>query len=151
MDDPHAVSAMKERLCFVSTDLRRDLERSRWFHWGPEQGVLDPNIVVDYVLPDYETTFQGTVRPHDAIAAKRAAVLGPRVASHEQIVTLGSERFTPPELLFSPADVGMKEAGLPTVIMESIDAMPSGFRPALLANILLVGGTVQLPGFKERL
>jgi actin-related protein 6 len=149
--DPYAVNTIKESMCFVSDDYRRDLDKSRWRHWDPSYGVLDPNIVVDYVLPDYETNFKGIVRPHDTVAAKRNVLLGPRSGPQEQVVTLGSERFSPPELLFNPSDIGMKEAGLPAVVMESIDAMPSGFQPAMLANVVLTGGTVQIPGFCERL
>jgi actin-related protein 6 len=153
MDETYMVNELKETTCFVSDDFRRDLERT-WKGGMRDRRILDPSIVVEYVLPDYETVHKGIVRPHNLAGLKRKGSdpeLGPKSGRPEPFVTLGNQRFLVPELLFNPSDIGMKEAGLPTVIMESLDAMPAALRPAMLANVVLVGGNVLLPGFVERL
>ena len=66
-------------------------------------------------------------------------------------MTLGNERFTVPELLFNPGDIGMKQAGLPDTIMQSMSGLPPGLWTAMLSNILVVGGNANLPGFVDRL
>lgn len=145
-DEPWLVNQIKEATCFVSQDFARDLERT-WKGGQRDRRRVDTSVVVDYVLPDYETRPTGIVRPHDADAARRQSA----GASKEPIITLKNERFTVPELLFNPGDIGMKEAGLPLVIMQSIDALPAELRPAMLANVVVAGGNVNIPGFMERL
>ena len=145
MDETYAVDEMKEAVSFVSNNFRGDLERV----WkGDKRGRRgpDPSIAVEYVLPDYQDVHKGIVRPYDPQALKAAMQAGNR----ETVVTLTNERFSGPELFFNPTDVGMQEAGLPEVIMQSVDAMPSGIRAAMLANVVLVGGNVNLPGLTDR-
>jgi actin-related protein 6 len=149
MDETYAVDEMKEAVGFVSSDFRADLERT-WKGGKRDRREPDSSIVVDYVLPDYQTTQHGSVRPHDPQAAK-AALKAPAGPNRETVVTLTNERFSGPELLFNPTDVGLQEAGLPAVIMQSVEAMPLSIRSAMLANVVLVGGNVQLPGFTDRL
>lgn len=149
MDETYAVDEMKEATSFVSSDYRADLDRT-WKGGKRDLTGAISSIVVDYVLPDYQTIHKGIVRPHDEQAAKaaRKASTGPQ---RETVVTLGNERFTGPELLFNPSDIGLQEEGLPAVTMQSIEAMPLGIRPAMLANIVVVGGNAKLPGLVERL
>jgi actin-related protein 6 len=66
-------------------------------------------------------------------------------------ITVGNERFTVPELLFAPSDIGMQQDGIPGVILQSLDALPKGLWQPLLASILVVGGTSKMPGLVERL
>ena len=66
-------------------------------------------------------------------------------------MTLANERFTVPELLFSPGYVGMKEEGLPGTVMQSLSGLPPGLWPVMLANILVVGGSCKIDGFMARL
>jgi actin-related protein 6 len=146
MDETYAVDEMKEAVSFVSPDFRADLERT-WKGDKRNRRPLDSTVVVEYVLPDYEEVREGVVRPHDPVAAREAARLGP---AKDTVVTLGNERFSGPELFFNPTDVGMQEAGLPEVIMQSVEALPETLRAAMLANVVLVGGNVNLPGFTDR-
>jgi len=145
-DEPWLVNEIKEATSFVSQDFAGDLEKT-WKGGQRDRRSIDTTIAVDYVLPDYETRPKGIVRPHDIDSAKRQST-GP---SKEPIVTLKNERFAVPELLFNPGDIGMKEAGLPRMIMESVNALPPEIRPAFLANVVAVGGNVKIPGFMERL
>ena len=66
-------------------------------------------------------------------------------------MTLGNERFSVPELLFNPGDIGMKQAGLPESIMQSLKSVPTALWAAMLANIYIVGGNAKLKNFAERL
>jgi actin-related protein 6 len=149
MDETYVVNELKESVCFVSQNFSRDLEAT-WKGGKRDRREVDTSVVVDYVLPDYEVIHHGIIRPHEPAAAKNTnALIGQ--PSREKVVTLGNERFIVPELLFNPGDVGMKEAGLPAVIMESVESLPEGLRPAMLANIALVGGNANIPGLHERL
>jgi Actin len=73
--------------------------------------------------------------------------------AEQQVLNLSVERFAIPEALFRPSDVGLPAewAGLPEAIVQSIQACPKHFQPALYRSIYLVGGLSQLPGLKERL
>lgn len=147
MDETYAVEEMKEAVSFVSSDFRGDLERT-WKGDKRNRRGLDTSIALEYVLPDFQDVHRGVVRPYDPRAAKAVAFAGP---SRETVVTLTNERFSGPELFFNPADVGLQEGGLPSVIMQSVEAMPSSIRAAMLANVVLVGGNVKIPGFTDRL
>lgn len=43
-----------------------------------------------------------------------------------QIISLNNERFTIPELLFNPSDIGIKEMGISEAIVDSIKSCYSG-------------------------
>ncbi|KAL8810583.1 MAG: hypothetical protein Q9200_002453 [Gallowayella weberi] len=156
MNEEHLVNEAKEKICFVTNDFREHLERT-WkgaskYKRKTEDGGRE--IVVDYVLPDYNAGIKGYIRPYDpslTAKAKKMGALSNPGGIVEDFMTLGNERFAVPELLFNPADVGMKEAGLPETVLQSLSGLPPGLWPAMLANILVVGGNCQMDGFMERL
>jgi actin-related protein 6 len=158
IDETHLMNEVKEAVCYVSHDFKGDLERT----WkGSVSGRRKPgndrgDIVVDYVLPDYNTHKMGFMRPHDPSLSGKLKKLGSATgaagdAGFEDFMTLGNERFTVPELLFSPGDVGMKQGGLGEVVMQSLQALPKGLWSAMLANLVVVGGNAKMAGFVERL
>jgi actin-related protein 6 len=136
MEEPYLISQVKEAVCFVSTDFSGDLERCKRLR------VTENPIVRDYVLPDYNTGKGGFARNH--IPKQRGA------PDDEQVMVLGNERFAVPELLFNPADVGLKQAGVVECVLQALEMVPERMRPVLLANIVLTGGNVNIPGFKKR-
>ena len=150
--ETHVISQVKEDVCFVSTDFRGDLERT----WGGNKSKKnsDGGLLIDFILPDYITHMKGFTRPHDpSLIAKRnkyGGIMSPG-GTMESMLTLGNERFTVPELLFSPDDAGLKEAGLPETVMQSLSGLPPGLWSAMLSNILVIGGNAMFPGFIERL
>lgn len=155
-DETHLINQMKEDVCYVSRDFKVDLES---VGRGPLAVKKKPStgkddIVVDFVLPDYSTRMRGEVRPHDpstmAMRTKLGAVPGAGGVK-EYIMAVGNERFKVPELLFNPGDIGMKQAGLPEAVMQSLSGLPQGLWPSMLSNILVVGGNAKFPGFIERL
>lgn len=152
VDETYIINDVKEAVCYVSSDFTNDMERTWKGNRG--RGSTD-DIVVEYVLPDPASNKKGFVRPHDPLlgAKKKKSLLsgsGTETASDDFLV-LGNERFTVPEILFSPGDIGMKQAGIPEAILQSLSVLPTGLHPVFLANILVVGGNALLPGFVERL
>lgn len=102
---------------------------------GPEN-----KIVRDYVLPDYTSIRRGYLRE----------VVKPDEDIEQQTLRLNNERFSIPELLFHPSDVGIQQIGIPEAIILSINACPEDMRPTLMENIVLCGGNTVFPGFRER-
>ncbi|XP_047184590.1 uncharacterized protein LOC118283677 isoform X2 [Scophthalmus maximus] len=68
-----------------------------------------------------------------------------------QIVTLCTERFRAPEILFKPELIGQDHYGIHESIFKSILSSDIDLRRCLLGNIVLSGGNTLLPGLPERL
>ncbi|KAI4225254.1 MAG: hypothetical protein L6R36_004042 [Xanthoria steineri] len=156
MNEEQLVNDAKEKISFVSDSFGQDLERTRkgMSKKGREAQASDADVVVDYVLPDYNAGVHGYMRPHDPSLAAKVKKMGAMANPGgvvEDFMTLGNERFAVPELLFNPGDVGMKEAGLPETVLQSLTGLPPGLWPAMLANIVVVGGNCLIDGFMERL
>jgi actin-related protein 6 len=154
LDETYIINHVKETVCFVSQDFSGDLERT----WKGKKTQLGreaaSGLVVDYVLPDPNTRRKGFMRPHDSLQSlkqKKGMVAGPSISDAEDVLVLGNERFTVPEILFHPRDIGMEQLGLAETVMQSLSALPTGLHPALLANVQVVGGNALIPGFIERL
>ena len=150
MDETHLMNQVKEAVCYISLDFAADLERT-WKGGMGERRQVDTSILVDYVLPDYDSQRHGFMRAHDPSATIKARDPKRQSTDVQDFMTLGNERFAVPEILFSPSDINMKQAGLPEVIMESLGTLPGGFWPAMLANVVVVGGNALIPGLVERL
>ncbi len=156
LDETQLMNEVKEAICYVSQDFKRDLERTWKRTSTNRRQALDgeKEIVVDYVLPDYNAHKQGFMRPHDPSLSAKLRKMGSMAGAGnvaEDAMKLASERFTVPELLFSPGDVGMKQEGLPGTVLQSLSGLPPGLWPAMLANILVVGGNSMIEGFMARL
>ncbi|XP_070705585.1 uncharacterized protein [Pempheris klunzingeri] len=68
-----------------------------------------------------------------------------------QIVTLGTERFRAPEILFKPELIGRDHYGIHESIFKSILSSDIDLRRCFLGNIILSGGNTLLAGLPERL
>jgi actin-related protein 6 len=66
-------------------------------------------------------------------------------------MTLGNERFSVPEILFSPGDIGSKQPGIADVVMQSLSVLPPLVQATMLSNVLVVGGNAKIAGFTERI
>ncbi|KAF2209623.1 hypothetical protein CERZMDRAFT_46771 [Cercospora zeae-maydis SCOH1-5] len=143
---------IKEDTCYVcpsSQDFSSRLERV-WKGGQKDARDVDASIVVDYVLPDYEKLKRGFPRAHDPSKGAKMRRLGIGGQS-EMVLPVGNERFTVPEILFTPSDIGMPQEGIAGTIMQSLESLPKGLWQAFLGNVVVVGGTSLLPGFVERL
>ncbi|ODM21633.1 Actin-like protein arp6 [Aspergillus cristatus] len=156
VDETYIMNEVKEAVCFVSDDISRDMERTWKGNRKRDQPDPGEGVVVDYVLPDPNAGKKGFMRPHDPLlgAKKRKSVLSGEAGAEalsEDVLVLGNERFTVPEILFTPSDIGMKQAGISDIILQSLSVLPPGLHPVFLANVLVVGGNALIPGFMERL
>ncbi|KAI0002086.1 actin-related protein [Russula vinacea] len=55
-------------------------------------------------------------------------------------IALGSERFRAPEILFNPEIIGLEDAGVHQVVVDSINRVDMDLRKSLYSNIVLSGG-----------
>lgn len=62
-----------------------------------------------------------------------------------QVITIGSERFRCPEVLFTPSLVGMEAAGIDETGFNSIMKCDVDIRKDLYGNVVLSGGKHQQP------
>lgn len=146
MDETYLINKVKETCCFVSQNFSVDLENVKHKRQGE----------IKYVLPDYSNSKEGYVLKE-----------GATVKEDQQVLVLGNERFSIPEILFTPGDVGTinhtvlksgtgltvgsKQGGIAEAVIQAVNASPEELRSMLLANIVLTGGNSKLPGFLDRL
>jgi actin-related protein 6 len=154
MDQTFLMSVIKERLCFVSQDIEEDLKKCK-----PRKSELRKH----YVLPDQTSSILGFVLGTQPTASDlpRSAkqngmdvdtdLMKDKTPDEAQILSLGNERFSVPEVLFHPSDLGINQAGIAESIVQSIMACPEYLREAMCANIVVVGGSAAVPGLCERI
>ncbi len=146
---------MKESLSYIAQDFQQELDICHQ--------KVNP-IIKEYVLPDYKGVKKGFSR--DPInfmtfaemqmakkAAEEQALMSGKKPQepHEQAVRIANERFTVPEVLFRPSDIGINEAGVPEMIQQVVNKCPQPFEGPLYNNIIIAGGNTLMPGFKGRL
>ena len=67
-----------------------------------------------------------------------------------QVITVGSERFRAPEILFNPHLIGLEQEGLHKLIFSSIMKCDVDIRKDLYNNIVFAGGNTMFEGVAER-
>ncbi|WOH01026.1 hypothetical protein DCAR_0520404 [Daucus carota subsp. sativus] len=167
MDESFLMDHVKEKLCFVSLDVQRDLMIAR------KRGN-DNIFKCTYVLPDGVTYTKGFVK--DPAEADRYRTLSDGATGlhtekmetdqqeHEEKLenknkidltknefSLTNERFLVPEMIFRPADLGMNQAGLAECIVRAVNSCHPHLQPVLYESIILTGGSTLFPRFAERL
>eukprot|EP01083_Nonionella_stella_P089098 248585_1 len=68
-----------------------------------------------------------------------------------QPITIGSERFRAPEVLFRPSWLGREDDGIHTCLYNSILKCDADVQRDLYQNIVLCGGSTMFKGIEERL
>lgn len=134
MDESYVINQVKEDSCFVSQNFYSDMEIAK-------KRYPDNSIIREYVLPDFTSIKRGYLRE---------PVLG-KPADDQQTLRLSNERFTVPELLFHPSDVGIRQMGLAEAIFDACKSCPEKALGHLLPNIVCIGGCAMFPGMAERL
>lgn len=151
--DFHTVNEMKEAACYVTADFGGDMERS----WKGTRGerredfLTGGGLAKDYILPDFHTRMRGELLDYDPARHVKAKQLAAGAHANEDIITLRNERFAIPDIIFNPTDVGLRQPGVADLIRQSLDTLPIGLWPGLLANIVVVGGNALFDGFVQRL
>lgn len=134
MDQTYIMDDVKEKCCYVSPTFRADMELSR------VERSKNP-LTLRYLLPDFSLNRPGNVlKPGEVI----------KDASW-QVLEMNSERFTIPELLFTPSDIGLEQIGLAQAIAHSISLLPEELHGMFWGNVGLIGGNTKFPGFVPRL
>lgn len=133
MEETWLVNHIKERLALVPADYATTMK--------------DRSIRRHYVLPDGVSSAIGYVKEMDPIPPLPPHI---SVRPEEQILTMAQERLVP-ELLFSPGDIGLRQAGIPEAIVQAVNETPEDLHALLYSCIVLVGGNARIPGFRERL
>lgn len=165
MDESFLMDDVKEKLCFVSLDVDRDLQLAR----KPGQ---DNVFRCTYVLPDGITHTKGFVKDPEAarrylnstdeshltsggtiidVEKPESAEDRKRIDLTKNEFDLTNERFLVPEMIFRPADLGMNQAGLAECIVRAINSCHPHLHPVLYESIILTGGSTLFPRFAERL
>ena len=179
MDEYFLVDDVKEKLCYVAADadaFQADLKRARVR--GPSNEVNREYVLPDGVNVTRGYVKAGPARdpdddddeddddPDEGGKRKKArgdrnkgkkesgaGDSGPGVSDpNHQTLGMGNERFMVPEALFHPSDVGLAQAGVAEATARAVEAVKRDARLKGLfyANVVLCGGCVALPGFKER-
>ena len=110
MDEFKLMDQVKEQLCYVSKDFQQDLSSA--YKAGlkrtagqkrnaPATDYLGGKMKKGFVLPDFQNIMSGYVKDDDAADQ-----------SSEQLLSMETERFSVPEVLFHPSDVQMNQAGI---------------------------------------
>jgi len=67
-----------------------------------------------------------------------------------QLITIGSERFRCPEVLFQPNLIGLEQEGIDRLTYKAILKSDIDIRKSLLENIVISGGTTMYTGLPQR-
>jgi actin-related protein 6 len=134
-DETILVNNIKESSCFVTMDYNRSLRNIK---------KHAKENVIEYVLPDFNTTTHGYVLTPELRAKYKP--------QEQQILKLYDERFSVPETIFHPEIVEvMNKPGIVETIVDSIYSVPEIIRPLLVSNIAVIGGNFNLENFERRL
>ena len=135
IDETYVMNQVKADVCYVSSDLGKDMEIAR--RKGPANSISK-----EYVLPDFTNVSKGYMRDPGSGANRHG---------DEQFLKLANERFSIPEIIFHPSDIGIPQMGLAEAVVESISATPPPMHPHLYNNIVLTGGNTLFPNFQRRM
>ncbi|PIA42406.1 hypothetical protein AQUCO_02000095v1 [Aquilegia coerulea] len=168
MDETFLIDEVKEKLCFVSLDVDRDLQIARktgkdnlfkCMYVLPDgithtKGFIkDPNEAQRYhSLQDYSSTLlPGTNEEVGQLEISEKTEDRKKIDLTKNEFHLTNERFLVPEMLFRPADLGMNQAGLAECIVRAVNSCHPHLHPVLYESIILTGGSTLFPRFAERL
>ncbi len=142
---PHAIM----RVNLAGRDLTEYLlkilsEREHRLTTSVEQDIIkDIKEKLTYVAFDYD---------NELSEAKKSSSKDTQYEMPDgNLITIGSERFRCPEILFKPIMIGKEFVGIHEQCYQSVMKSDLDVRKDLYSNIVLSGGTTMFPGLSERL
>ena len=148
LDETYVMNSAKEDSCYVSLNFDNDMSIAKMESKKRRKENYNYEIAREYVLPDFTSLRRGYLREiktHQSHGSNQK-----ENENNEQTIFLNNERFSVPEVLFNPTDVGIMQMGIAEAIAYSISLCDESTRSWLYKNIVLTGGNVAFPNMKER-
>uniref|UniRef100_A0A3Q2D7N0 POTE ankyrin domain family member E-like n=1 Tax=Cyprinodon variegatus TaxID=28743 RepID=A0A3Q2D7N0_CYPVA len=141
---PHAIQRFPLAGCDVTAQLKKLLQ---------EQGVSMRTTAEEEIVREMKERcccvaldYEADMNPERSSCREMLYTL-----PDGQIITLGTERFRAPEILFKPEVIGRDHYGMHESVFKSVLRSDIDLRRSFLSNIVLSGGNTLLPGLPERL